>query len=123
MSRHLNLSDRLHKRISHNDRNIGSGIFVGLLRQLLQVFFGQHVRGISQMNLEHGQSSVLLGQWNINSLLETSPDGGVENPWDVGRAEHENTFSVIADALHLHQELGLDAASAFALVLGTRRTQ
>lgn len=123
MSRRLNFPNRLHKCIANNNWNISAGISFGLLRQLLQVVFGQDVRSVSEMKLEHGHSCVFLRQWNINPLLETSPDGGVEDPWDVGGSKHQNAFGVIANSLHLNQELRLDASSTFALILGTRRAQ
>ena len=49
-----------------------------------------------------------------------SPNGRVEAPWRVSGAEHENAVVVVAHALHLDQELGLDAARALTLSVRSR---
>lgn len=75
MSRGLNFPDGLHERVADDDLNIGAGVFVRLLRQLLQVLLGEDVRGVAEMDLEHGEARVLLRQRDVDSLLEASPDG------------------------------------------------
>ena len=51
---------------------------------------------------------VSLGQVNVNSLLKSSSDGCVEDPGYVGGSQDQDTIIVIANPLHLHQELCLD---------------
>ena len=68
-------------------------------------------------------SGVLLRQRDVDSLLESSPDGGVQDPGDVGGAEDEDAVVVVADALHLDQKLGLDPSSRFALVVRPGRAE
>jgi hypothetical protein len=45
--------------------------------------------------------------------LETSSNRGVELPGDVGGAKDEHSFAIAADAVHLHEEFGFDAAGGF----------
>lgn len=121
--RRLHLPDRLHQRVPHDDRDVSARVSVRALGQLPQILLGEDVRGVAEMDLEHGESRVFLRQRNVDPLLEAPSDGGVEDPRDVGGAEHEDAVHIVAHALHLHQELGLDPTRTFALVLGTRRAQ
>jgi len=61
----------------------------------------------------------LIGEGNINSSLESSPDGGIESPGQVGGSEHQHTLVVVADSLHLDQELGLDPPRGLVLAVGS----
>jgi len=89
--------------------------------QLLEILLREHVRGVAQMDLKHNEASVRLRQRNVDALLESSPDGRVEDPGYVGGSKNEDAIGVIAYALHLHQELGLDAPDAVVLVVRSRR--
>ena len=66
---------------------------------------------------------MFLRQRNVDSFLESSTDRGVQDPGDVGRAEDEDAVVVVANALHLDQELGLDPPSRFALVVRPGRAE
>lgn len=120
MCRSLNFPYGLHESIANDDWNISARIAFRLFRQLLQVLFGQHVCGVSQMNLEHYQSSVLFGQRYINSLLESSSNGGIEDPGNVRSSQDKNSIAVLADALHLNKKFCFNSSSALALIFGTR---
>ena len=49
----------------------------------------------------------------MDAPLEAAPDGGVELPGNIRGAEDENAFGVFAHAVHLHEQLGLDASRGF----------
>ena len=46
-------------------------------------------------------SRVIFRKRNVDSLLEPSPDCGVQDPRNVGGTENENAIVVVAHALHL----------------------
>jgi len=162
------LADRLHERIPDDDGDITSRVPAigrgsmheqkpdspfGLFCQRCEVGRGQSVRGCSHIELEHPAPGLDVGQWNVDSLLETgisrlcrcqdrhlpSLDGRVELPWDVCRTEDEHTRVVIAHTVdlasarcpiavvyqvtHLDQELRLDAPARLALALSSRTRQ
>ena len=81
------------------------------------------------MELEHAPSRFWPWQGNVYPLLEPARrraqvheikyDGAqpspslysvIQLPWDVGRAEDEDAGIVVADAVHLDEELGLDSS-------------
>ena len=47
----------------------------------------------------------------------TLPDCGIEDPRNIGGGQDENALLVFADALHLDEEFGFDAAGRFRFVL------
>jgi hypothetical protein len=59
----------------------------------------------------------------VDSALETAADGAVELPGDVGGAEDQHAFTVAADAVHLHEQLGLDAPRGFGFAFAARPAQ
>ena len=60
---------------------------------------------------------ISLGQVNVNPLLKSPPDGGVQDPGNVGGAEHQDPVVIVADALHLDEELRLDPPRRLGLVV------
>jgi hypothetical protein len=59
----------------------------------------------------------------VYTPLESSPNRCVQLPWDVGRAEDKDTLRVLAHAIHLDQELGLDSSRGFRFTFTARPTQ
>ena len=59
----------------------------------------------------------------MDAALEAAADGRVELPGDVGGAEDEDALGVVADAVHLDEELGLDAAGGFGFAFAAGAAQ
>lgn len=59
----------------------------------------------------------------MHTSLETTTNGGVELPWDVGGAEDKHACRVFSDTVHLDQHFGLNAARGlgFTLASGTAK--
>lgn len=148
----LYLAHRLHQRVAYHNRNIRAGVTkresererdtkeketvlqseleqcracclpLGLAGQLLEILLGQHMCGITQMDFKHDQASMCLRQRNVDTLLESSTNGRIENPWYIRGAQHKNAIGIIAHTLHLHQELRLDATHTVVLIVRPSRT-
>lgn len=76
---------------------------------------------LGQGVLEHVVSGVFFGKRDVYSLLEPSAHGRVEAPRVVGGAEHEDLAFLVADTLHLHEELGLDSPAGLVFVVRAGR--
>ena len=59
----------------------------------------------------------------MHAALESSPDGRVELPGDVSCAEDEHAFRIFAHAVHLDEELCLDAARGFGFTFAAGPTE
>jgi hypothetical protein len=87
------------------------------------VFFAEVIGGLPETNFKLDHSCVNLWQWDVDTLLKTTSDGWVEFPGYVRRAQHEDSIIIIAHALHLHEEFGLNAARCFILTLASASTK
>lgn len=67
----LDLPDRLHQSIPHNDANVCSRVAVGFMRQLPQVRLTQAVGRVAQVETEHLGPGRFLGQRNVDALLKS----------------------------------------------------
>lgn len=59
----------------------------------------------------------------MDAALEAAADGRVELPGDVGGAEDEDAARVVADAVHLNQELSFYAPRGFGLAFAAGPAQ
>ena len=59
----------------------------------------------------------------MHSPLESSPDRGVELPGDIGGAEDQDAFGVLAYTVHLDEELGFDAPRGFGFACAARAAE
>ena len=111
----LDLPDGHHECVAHHDTDVGTRVAVGAFRQLVEVVGCEGVGGVADVELEHASSWRLLGQRDVDTLLEPPPYGRVEPPGNIGRSENKNAVVVDAHALHLHEELGLDSSGGVVL--------
>lgn len=72
---------------------------------------------LAQPDLKLDNASNWIRQGNIDTLLKTTSDGGIKLPWHIRRAKHQDPIIIIADSLHLHEELSLDPARRLILAL------
>jgi len=89
----LDLPDRLHEGVPHDDADVRPGVAGGLLAQGDVVRLRQGAGGGAQMQLEHEGAGVRLGQRDVDPLLkpeekqktksETSQRSEVETEEDV----------------------------------------
>lgn len=59
----------------------------------------------------------------MHAPLETPPDGRVELPGDVCRAEDEDAFGVVAYAVHLDEQFGFYAPRGFGFAFAARAAE
>ena len=59
----------------------------------------------------------------MDAALKPATDGSVELPGDVGGAQDEYPFGVVADAVHLDEELGFYSAGGFGFALAAGAAQ
>ena len=123
VSRRLHLTDGLHDSVANERRNIRATISLSTLAEVLELLGGEGRGGRPEMDLEHRRARRRLGEADVDTLLETPADGRVEPPGDVGGGEDEDAVGVVADTVHLDEELGLDAAGRLTLVVGTGRAE
>ena len=81
---------------------------------------------LSKMDAEHRLSRSLVRKRNIDSLLETPTNGGIQLPWlsfiafchsyHIRRSQHQHARLVISHTIHLHQELVESLALATAAI-------
>mmetsp|Transcript_22091 Transcript_22091/g.61922 ORF Transcript_22091/g.61922 Transcript_22091/m.61922 type:complete len:257 (-) Transcript_22091:246-1016(-) len=86
------------------------------------VLLGQVVLGVTKAQLQQRATAVGLRERDVNPLLESSSDGGVQVPRSVCGAQDQNALHAIADALHLGQELRLDTSCGVRLTRLAART-
>lgn len=67
----LDLPDRLHEGVPHDDADVGAGVAVRLVSELAQVGVAQAVRGVAQVEAEHLGPRRLLRQGDVDALLES----------------------------------------------------
>ena len=98
------LAHGLHERVAHQHRDVGAGEALRLLAEDAQVVVGQRVFGIAERQLEQVEARRFLRQGDVNALLETTPDGCVQHPRDVGGGQHQNTLVVLlSKKKHVHE--------------------
>lgn len=66
----LDLSDGLHEGVTHDDADVGARVAVRFVGELPQVGLAQAVGRVAQVEAEHLSSRRLLGQRDVDSLLE-----------------------------------------------------
>lgn len=66
----LHLAHGLHQGVPHDDADVGPRVALGLAGQLVNVGVRQRVRRVAQVQLEHLGARRLLGQRDVNALLE-----------------------------------------------------
>lgn len=72
----LHLAHGLHQGVPHDDADVGPRVAVGLAGQLLDVGVRQGVRGVPQVQPEHLRPRRLLGQGDVDPLLEPGSTRG-----------------------------------------------
>jgi hypothetical protein len=77
----------------------------GRLGELAVLLLVELARRRADVELKHALARVWIGQRDVDAFLEAPFDRWVELPGDVGRAEDEDARLVVADAVHLDQEL------------------
>lgn len=113
--RSLNLPNRLHQRVLHGDADITTGIILADFSEMTVIRLGEAARSVANSELEHLHAGVDVGQADMDAALEAAADGSVELPGDIGSAQDEHAARILADAIHLHQQLRLDAPRGFRL--------
>lgn len=117
----LHLAHGLHQGVPHDDADVGPRVAVSLAGELLDVGICQGVWGVPQVQPEHLGPRRLLGQGDVDPLLEPggmrgepqfqpcrgagtggcmwgspSPDGRVQHPGDVGGTQHQDPVTAVS---------------------------
>mmetsp|Transcript_42953 Transcript_42953/g.101993 ORF Transcript_42953/g.101993 Transcript_42953/m.101993 type:complete len:451 (+) Transcript_42953:298-1650(+) len=111
----LSFANRLEKHVLHQHGAVGTGESLELLPELLEVLAGEAVGRVLEVDLEHLGAGGGVREGDVDALVKPPADGLVEVVRHVGRPEHEHPLVSLADALHLHEELRLDAPRGLAL--------
>ena len=119
----LDLAHGLHEGVLDDDGDVGARVALGGLGELAVVLGAEGGGGVADGDLEHGGAGGQVGQADVDAALEAAADGGVELPGNVCGAEDEDALAVLADAVHLHQHLRLDAPRRLALALAAGAAQ
>lgn len=119
----LNLPNRLHQRVLHGDADIATGVILTDLGEVSVVGLGEVARGVADGEHEHLHAGVDVRQADVDAALEAAADGGVELPGDVGGSQDEDAARVLADAVHLHEQLRLDAPRGLGLAFASWAAQ
>lgn len=109
MCRLHNLSHRPHEGMLHHVCNIAARVPLARLGEGGIIVRGEVRFSIADGDLEHAGPAGGVGQTDVDAALEAAADGRVELPGDICGTEHEDALAVLAYAVHLHEELGLDA--------------
>ena len=70
-----------------------------------------------------GATILAVEVWKMMYPVEAPAHGLIQGIGQVGSAQNQDARLVAADALHLHQELGLDAAGRLALAIPSAAAQ
>ena len=125
------MSTDLHEGVPHHDGNVGPTVALRPHTQLPEVLLRHVVRGLPEVQLEHvrpeykGEDSseaslspgVSIWKVNVNSFFKSSPDGGVQDPGDVGGSQHQNAVIVIPDTLQTPSVIRVMSPSCSCLIL------
>mmetsp|Transcript_78412 Transcript_78412/g.199362 ORF Transcript_78412/g.199362 Transcript_78412/m.199362 type:complete len:205 (+) Transcript_78412:30-644(+) len=74
---------RHHRGLSHQDLEVRAAEAIGPPRELLKVLLGQLGGRVLEMDPEHRDSRLGLGQRDVDAALEAPPDGRVHVPRSV----------------------------------------
>jgi hypothetical protein len=55
----------------------------------------------------------------MDTALKAATDGSIELPGDVCSTKDKNAFTVVANTIHLHENLGFDAARCLGLAFAS----
>lgn len=119
----LDLPNGHHESVSDNDANVCTRVAVGAPGELGEVVWSESVRRVPYVNLKHPSSWRLLGERDVDSLLEATSDGGVQPPRDVRGPQNQDPIIVHPNPLHLNQKLCLDSTRGIVLRIRPRTAE
>lgn len=65
---------------------------------------------LASSDLEDACTGCSIRKRNVDTLLKTTADGVIELPRHVGGAKDKDSIHVVADTLHLYEELSFDSS-------------
>ena len=68
-------------------------------------------------------SCLSLWERDVDTFLKSSSDSVIKLPGHVGSTEHQDTVHIVADTLHLDEELCFDATGGVILAFATLAAQ
>lgn len=103
--------DRQHQRILNHIRNITPRKPIRPHHQIRKrpLRIAKRSGHVPKMDLEQLLARLVIRERDVDALLEAAPDGGVQGPGEVRRGEEEDAVVVVAEAVHLDEEFGLEA--------------
>mmetsp|Transcript_29112 Transcript_29112/g.95032 ORF Transcript_29112/g.95032 Transcript_29112/m.95032 type:complete len:223 (+) Transcript_29112:73-741(+) len=115
VGRLLRLAHGLEQHVLDRHRHVRPGEALRALAEHLKVGGRERVGRVADVHLEHVHARALVGERDVDALVEAPPDRLVEIVRCVGRREHQHLLPVVPHALHLYQNLCLDAPRSLAL--------
>mmetsp|Transcript_28352 Transcript_28352/g.54016 ORF Transcript_28352/g.54016 Transcript_28352/m.54016 type:complete len:226 (-) Transcript_28352:615-1292(-) len=120
----LSLANGFEENVLHSHRDVRAREARRLARQVVKICRREAVRSVPQMHGKHCGSRVLLWEGDVDALIEAPAHSLIEGVGHVGGAQHQHLPSVVvANPLHLNQELCLDSPRCLALAFPARAAQ
>lgn len=119
----LDFANGLHQGILDGDGDVASGVALAEGAQRPEVLLFQLARRGADCEFEHSGAGGQVGQADVYSSLETSPDGRVELPGNVCRSQDQHALGIPSHTVHLYQQLSFDAARCLRLSFASGTAQ
>jgi len=113
----LALANGHHQSLVRHDGDVRARVHIGRHADLVPLLLGESVCDALGLELEHVSSRRRVRQMDVDFLLEAASERLIKLPRGVGCAECQDAFSAVAAAVHLDEELGLDATGRFVFAL------
>lgn len=115
-SRLIQSSYGSHKSIIDHICNIWARIPICEFCKLEDLILGNCHFVLLNDSLQHGESSLDVRKWDIDSFLKSPSDCWIQSPRQVGCSKYQNFFALVSHTLHLNQELSLYSSGNFILI-------
>lgn len=119
----LNLANGLHKCILHGNADIATRVAFAHFCQCPVIRLGHVARCRAHGQHEHLHPRIDIWKADVDSALESSPDGSIQLPGDVGSAQDQDTPRVLSDTVHLNEQFCFDTSRCLRFAFSTWPTQ
>mmetsp|Transcript_80622 Transcript_80622/g.215997 ORF Transcript_80622/g.215997 Transcript_80622/m.215997 type:complete len:277 (-) Transcript_80622:738-1568(-) len=121
--RRLAASHGLHDGVADEDRHVAARETIRHPHQFLvfvQRELGRRLQ-LAQLDLQQRPPRVHIGERDVDAPLAPPAHRRVDAPREVGGAQHQHAVERVAETVHLHEQLRLDASRALALRVAAHR--
>ena len=90
---------------------------------MYRILFEHSVLSFAFSIFNNASTGVLIGERDIDTLLEPTSDSIIQLPWHVCCAEEKDTAHISSDPLHSHKEFSFNSSSRIVLAFGSAAAQ